>query len=102
MYAVVVAGGDGTFVAARDPVGIRPLYWARRGGEVRFASELIAFDEDWREAVELFPPGHYWTPGEGVVRFARAVPDRAEPCFEPPHGPTSRPRPTSSSSYATR
>jgi asparagine synthase (glutamine-hydrolysing) len=87
MYAVVVAGDDGTFVAARDPVGIKPLYWARRGDEVRFASELVAFDEDWREAVELFPPGPYWTPGEGVVRFARAVPGRALPRFEPPSRP---------------
>ncbi len=87
MYAVVVAGEDGTFVAARDPVGIKPLYWARRGTEVRFASELVAFDEDWREAVELFPPGHYWTPGEGLVRFARAVPERVEPRFEAPSRP---------------
>ena len=84
MYAVVVAGQDGTFVAARDPVGVKPLYWARRGEEVRFASELVAFDEDWRAAVELFPPGHYWTPEEGFVRFARAVPAHAEERFEPP------------------
>lgn len=84
MYAVVVAGQDGTFVAARDPVGIKPLYWARRGEEVRFASELVAFDHDWRGAVELFPPGHYWTPEEGFVRFARAVPAQVKPRFEPP------------------
>ena len=39
MYAFVVAGEDGTFVAARDPVGIKPLYWARRDGRTVFASE---------------------------------------------------------------
>jgi asparagine synthase (glutamine-hydrolysing) len=87
MYAVVVAGEDGTFVAARDPVGIKPLYWARRGEEVRFASELVAFDEDWRHAVELFPPGHYWTPAGDLVCFARAVPDRVHPRFDPPSRP---------------
>ena len=28
MFAFVMAGRDGRFVAARDPVGIKPLYWA--------------------------------------------------------------------------
>ncbi len=91
MYAVVVAGEDGSFVAARDPVGIKPLYWARRGAEVRFASELVAFDDDWRGAVELFPPGHYWTPDDGLVRFARAVPANLEPSFRPPSRPDEEP-----------
>lgn len=62
-----------TFLAARDPLGIKPLYWARREGEVRFASEIRAFDEDWRWAVETFP-GCAWTPEHGLVRFADAVP----------------------------
>ncbi len=38
MYALLSATADGrSFVAARDPVGIKPLYWARRGrsGSVR-------------------------------------------------------------------
>jgi asparagine synthase (glutamine-hydrolysing) len=74
MYAFVIAGDDGRFVAARDPVGIKPLYWARRGDEVRFASEMGAFDEDWQPHVEAFPPGHHWTPERGLVRFAYAVP----------------------------
>jgi len=73
MYAFVIAGNDGRFVAARDPVGIKPLYWARRDGQVRFASEMRTFDEDWRPHVELFPPGHYWTPDGGMVPFATAV-----------------------------
>ena len=91
MYAVIAAGQDGLFVAARDPVGIKPLYWARRGQEVRFASELVAFDEDWREAVEFFPPGYYWTPGDGLVRFARAVPANLEPSCQPPSRPDEEP-----------
>ncbi len=63
MYALLSASTDGrSFVAARDPVGIKPLYWARRGDEFRFASEMAAFDPAWRPAVEAFPPGHYWTP----------------------------------------
>jgi asparagine synthase (glutamine-hydrolysing) len=75
MYAFLSATADGgSFIAARDPVGIKPLYWARRGDEVRFASEMAAFDREWRPAVEAFPPGHHWTPERGLNRFADAVP----------------------------
>ncbi|MCA1737852.1 MAG: asparagine synthase B [Actinobacteria bacterium] len=74
MFAFIIAGEDGRFVAARDPVGIKPLYWAHRDGHVRFASELRAYDENWQPDVEAFPPGHYWTPEDGLVRFATAVP----------------------------
>ena len=89
MFAFIVAGEDGRFVAARDPVGIKPLYWARRDGHVRFASELRAFDEDWQSEVEAFPPGHYWTPEDGLVRFHYAVPRDKERLhkFEGPSEP---------------
>ena len=75
MFAFVAAGEDGRFVAARDPVGIKPLYWARRDGIVRFASEMHVFDPEWQPDVEPFPPGHAWTPEDGLVRFAAAVPE---------------------------
>ena len=78
MYAFLAAGADGTFVAARDPVGIKPLYWARHGERVVFASEMAAFDEAWLAYVESFPPGHYWTPDGGLERFASAVPEAEE------------------------
>jgi asparagine synthase (glutamine-hydrolysing) len=79
MFALVMAGRDGRFVAARDPVGIKPLYWARRNGAVRFASEMHAFDPEWQAFVEPFPPGHSWTPEDGLQRFASAVPAPREP-----------------------
>ncbi|HEV2127953.1 MAG TPA: asparagine synthase-related protein [Thermomicrobiales bacterium] len=74
-FALVTAGDDGRFVAARDPFGLKPLFWARRDRQTLFASELSAYDEDWMPLAEFFPPGHYWTPQEGLVRFAYAVPD---------------------------
>lgn len=74
MYAFVGAAADGRFIAARDPIGIKPLYWAERDGHYRFASEIRAFDESWLPMVEVFPPGHYWTPRTGLVRFEDAVP----------------------------
>jgi len=82
MFAFVMAAEDGRFVAARDPVGIKPLYWSRRGDQVRFASEMHAFGPDWQPFVEPFPPGCAWTPEDGLQRFASAV---SEVALEPPH-----------------
>ncbi len=85
MFAFVAAGADGRFVAARDPVGIKPLYWTpptRRGDPVRFASEMHVFAPGWRPRVEPFPPGCAWTPEGGLVRFASAVPADLEPLPE--------------------
>ncbi|MCW2134944.1 asparagine synthase (glutamine-hydrolyzing) [Arthrobacter sp. VKM Ac-2550] len=66
-FALVIASEDGRFVAARDPLGLAPLYWARQGQTVLFASEMKAFDEQWRPSVEPFPPGHAWTPEAGLI-----------------------------------
>ena len=79
MFAFVMAGRDGRFVAARDPVGIKPLYWARREGAVRFASEMHAFDPEWQSFVEPFPPGCAWTPEgrDGALRLRGARRARA-------------------------
>ena len=82
MFAFLVAGSDGSFLAARDPVGIKPLYWAHDDeGRVRFASEIAAFEPEWLPRVETFPPGCHWTPGGGLERFSAAVPasSRATP-----------------------
>jgi len=83
MYAFVAAGADGHFVAARDPVGIKPLYWAQRDGAVRFASEMHAFGPHWQADVEPFPPGCAWTPETGLVRFATAVDEDPGPPPDP-------------------
>ena len=69
MFAFCVVGPDGRVVLARDPLGIKPLYWARRGDRVVVASELGAFPEAYRGDVEEFPPGHTWTPDEGLRAF---------------------------------
>src|SRR5699024_5218911 len=69
MFAFVVAHPDGRVAAVRDPLGVKPLYWARIEGRTLFASELVAFDPDVRPHVEDFPPGFRWTPEEGLVRL---------------------------------
>jgi asparagine synthase (glutamine-hydrolysing) len=83
MFAFLVAAEDGRFIAARDPVGIKPLYWtppphAPGDGPVLFASEMAAFAPAWMPYVEAFPPGCHWTPQGGLVRFASAVPQHGE------------------------
>lgn len=51
--------------AARDPIGIRPLFYGFHNGKIAFASEvkaLLGYCED----VTPFPPGHYYWKGEFV------------------------------------
>lgn len=69
-FAFAIAGENCRFAIGRDPVGVAPLYWARRDATVVFASELKAFDPDWRGDLEPFPPGHAWTPDEGLRMLA--------------------------------
>ena len=62
------------FYAARDPVGVIPLYMARSGNSVWVASELKAlFGLD---NVEIVPPGHIVSLS-GCVRYAAEYPKEA-------------------------
>lgn len=66
-FALILYDGQTReFVAARDPIGIRPLYYGYdRSGRIVFASEaknLVGLCE----RVQPFPPGHYWREGQFV------------------------------------
>lgn len=65
MFAFVVADG-GRFLAARDPLGIKPLYMMKDGAGVWLASELKALPSTGGEVTEL-PPGSLLTE-DGMVR----------------------------------
>ena len=57
------------FVAARDPIGIRPLFYGySESGRIIFASEAKNLTEIADE-VRAFPPGCYYADGE-FVRYA--------------------------------
>ena len=63
-YALIIYDGDkGEYIAARDPIGIRPLYYGYDGeGVILFASEaknLVGLTKK----ILPFPPGHYYKDG---------------------------------------
>lgn len=54
------------FVAARDPIGIRPLFYAySKSGNIMFASEAKVL-MPLTDKVYPFPPGHYYKDGKFV------------------------------------
>lgn len=61
---ILYDGESGEYVAARDPIGIRPLYYGYdAAGSILFASEaknLVGIAEEIRP----FPPGHYYKGGK--------------------------------------
>lgn len=66
-FACVIYDGETEqYIAARDPIGIRPLYYGYDGeGDIAFASEpksLLGICDK----IMPFPPGHYWKDGEFV------------------------------------
>ena len=67
MFAFVIADGEDVY-AARDPVGIKPLYVAEDDGRLLFASELKAFPEGIRQARE-FPPGTWFHSRTGFHQY---------------------------------
>jgi asparagine synthase (glutamine-hydrolysing) len=67
-FALAIASAEGVFLA-RDRVGKSPLYYEESGGRLCFASEMKALLE-WETDISEFPPGHYYRPGIGLVRYA--------------------------------
>jgi asparagine synthase (glutamine-hydrolysing) len=59
------------FLLARDPLGVKALYYGYRGATIYFTSERMALSLAEVEEVYEFPPGHYYTPADGFVRYYR-------------------------------
>ncbi|MDU0340264.1 asparagine synthase (glutamine-hydrolyzing) [Bosea rubneri] len=80
MFAFVLATPD-RIIAARDPLGIKPLYMAQRGKGLAFASELKAFDGLGFDEIGAIPPGSLFDSQSGLRQWYR-VPSgaaKAEP-----------------------
>lgn len=80
MFAFVLATPD-RIIAARDPLGIKPLYMARIGEGLAFASELKAFDGLGLGAndVEAIDPGGMFDSRDGLREWYRMPQGAAEP-----------------------
>ena len=70
MFAFAIFDRD-SFMLARDPIGIKPLYYGYVGNKLYFASELGAMSLAGVELVYEFPAGQYYTPKEGFVKYYR-------------------------------
>lgn len=68
MFVFVVVDGD-DFIAARDPLGIKPLYYGiDERGRIYFSSEMKSL-ADQCKTFSTFPPGHYYTQKTGFVKY---------------------------------
>ncbi len=80
-FACILYDGEAdAFIAARDPIGIRPLYYGYdAAGTIVFASEpknLVGLVDQ----ILPFPPGHYWK--DGVFTRYRDIGDVAQVCTD--------------------
>src|SRR5208283_1710888 len=70
IFAFFVVDDDkNKFMVARDPIGIKPLYYGNDDkGNMYFSSEMKSIADQCTE-FKAFPPGHYYTPETGLVRY---------------------------------
>jgi len=68
MFAFAILDND-NFMLARDPVGIKPLYYGNYKDSFYFSSELGAMTIAGVDEVHEFPAGHYYTPKEGFIKY---------------------------------
>lgn len=70
---------DGDYMLARDPIGIKPLYYSYHKDRIFFSSELGAMTLAGVDEVHEFPAGHYYTSREGFVQYYRVPRVRDNP-----------------------
>lgn len=84
MFAFAISHRD-RLLLARDPIGIKPLYYGVQKGKslkdtLFFASELKAL-VDWADEVHEFPPGAYYDSTQGFIHYYTVPTD--EPTMRP-------------------
>jgi len=88
MFALAILDPSGLLLA-RDPLGIKPLYTAKAGDRLYFASEIKALTMISDE-IQEFPAGHYYHSSQGWQKYFRlrdaesAVQDDVAPVDDEP------------------
>jgi len=67
MFAFVIYDGEEILVA-RDPLGIKPLYYSHKDDSFLFASEIKALTGRADNIME-FPAGYYYSSRRGLVKY---------------------------------
>lgn len=81
IFGFVVIDGD-DFIAGRDPLGVKPLYYGiDERGRMYFASEMKSI-ADQCQSFSTFPPGHYYTPKTGFVKYYKPEWENASKAVE--------------------
>jgi len=77
MYAfVAIDTATGEFIAARDPFGVKPLYFVQSGNGFLFCSEIRPLLESTESGDVLFvPPGHMLTRQSCELHYELPTPD---------------------------
>ncbi|MFC1998907.1 asparagine synthase B [Chloroflexota bacterium] len=73
MFAFAIFDGD-DYMLARDPIGIKPLYYGYVENNLYFSSELGAMSLAQVDEVHEFPAGYYYTNKEGFVQYYEVPP----------------------------
>ncbi len=79
-FALAIAEKN-RLILARDPLGIRPLYYGFRNAAICFASEIKAL-VDFVDEVKEFPPGHFMLSDLGIFPLKHFMPEQVS--FEAP------------------
>ena len=66
---IIYSPEENTVFAARDRLGVKPLYWAQVGSVLYFASELTALIGLTNKTKEILP-GYYWEDGRQKAYYS--------------------------------
>jgi len=72
-----------TFIA-RDPLGVRPLFWSRNGNTVEAVCSEVKGMPNSSSKVEVFPPNHYFSIHVGLQEYSNIYEckEHIEPLFQ--------------------
>jgi len=70
-YSLAFINAEGTLVALRDPLGMKPLCYGEKDGDFAFASESVALESIGFEDIKDLPPGHLLIHKNGVTQIQK-------------------------------